>query len=1112
MSNQLNGAVNGLKKTVSALTSVATVLSLSGMAYLAPMSAMAAVPSDYGLTEGNTISASGTNDPDVYIVNAQGYKRLFLNPVIFSFYGHLGGFANVKSVSAAARDAFPTSGLFRNCETNEQAVWAVEVNGEDTAVLHHVNISGEAAVSQDANFFKKVFCINNNEYAWYTKSSVAYTSLSQVPVYSRVPGATPTPSGSLSVSLASDNPASGTVLETQSLADLAHFSVNGSGTVTSVELTRLGVSGDTTVSDVYLFVNGVRVSDAGNVSSGKVTFSNGSGLFTAPANVSVRATIADSTAGQTLGFAISKVNGTTVSASGNLFTIASDPATLATLSVGAATGPGSFDPQNDVNVWQSTFTVSNEDVWLKRLSIREIGSVNSSDIRNLRLFVDGVQVASDMDLDAEGYATFLSNVELKTGNRTVKVVADVVGGSSRTMEFSLRGYYDVDAVSEGYGVGVKASNTFPVTVSAASTIGSASVTAIKASDSPSGDLVDDASDAVLGRFTLTAYGEQIKVETLTFRASVSDDTIDSLRNGRVLINGVQYGSTTTLATTGDTDASSSFTVNYTLQPGVAVIVEVRADLHEASGDTDTVSADDIVSVILDGGADRNNAQGISSATTLDVPGSNIESNNQTVKAGSMSVSKYSAYANQSVVVPNSNLKLAHFVITGGSAEDVNINTLNVGFTGADQWAASNLSNVIVKVTNASGGLIVQTSPKSTVTGSDADNAYSVNFTLPKNTSYHVEVWGAVSSFTVAGGNDTLTTTLDTSGTSAQSAATVTGSQATGQVLTAATGSIASAVSGANPAAKIVAGNSTSSAAAFDFTATSDNFTIYELVFDMDSGSLAAGAVANVIVKDGSTVVASAPLNGSSVSFTGLNVTVPNNDTKTLTVDLQYGNVGVGAASTAANAKLNLESFKARDSVGNITTSTTERSGNNIYVHRSYPSIAAVALPSSVLVAGEVVLSKFNLTANANTVGVKKIVWDISKSSDAVLASAAASAKLLVDGSDVSTLGAFTSTGIGAGQTAGTITFIFTSEYQISSGVAKLFELKDTVSSLGSTGSIVTQLKTDTAAAGPNTYAIVAATGANLVWTDRSDTSHSESTDDWMNDNLLNSSTSQALSK
>jgi hypothetical protein len=136
----------------------------------------------YNLEEGDLISNS--SDPDVYIVNSYGYKRLFLNPIILSFYGHLGGFQNLHPVPSVARDALPTSGLFRNCETGDQSVYAVEVTSEDGGVFHHVQLSGEAAVTQDPEFFKKVFCINTNEFNWYPQG-IPYTSLSQVPVYVR---------------------------------------------------------------------------------------------------------------------------------------------------------------------------------------------------------------------------------------------------------------------------------------------------------------------------------------------------------------------------------------------------------------------------------------------------------------------------------------------------------------------------------------------------------------------------------------------------------------------------------------------------------------------------------------------------------------------------------------------------------------------------------------------------------------------------------------------------------------------------------------------------------------------------------------------------------------
>lgn len=136
------------------------------------------------LTEGDTISAAGSSDPDIYIANQYGYKRLFLNPVIFGFYGHLHGFAGVKSVTPLTRDTLVTSGLFRNCETNDQRVYGLEVTGEDTGLLHWVNTSGTQAVTDDPSFFSKVFCINTNEFNWYQKGS-DYTSVNQVPMYSR---------------------------------------------------------------------------------------------------------------------------------------------------------------------------------------------------------------------------------------------------------------------------------------------------------------------------------------------------------------------------------------------------------------------------------------------------------------------------------------------------------------------------------------------------------------------------------------------------------------------------------------------------------------------------------------------------------------------------------------------------------------------------------------------------------------------------------------------------------------------------------------------------------------------------------------------------------------
>lgn len=137
------------------------------------------------LKEGDLISASDYGDPDIFIINSFGYKRLFLNPVIFNFYGHLGGFHRVKKVTPEVRDSYVTSGLFRNCEISGGKVYGVEITEEDKGNLHWVNTPGEQAVKDDADFFKKVFCINNREFGWYPKSTV-YSSVKQVPDYTRI--------------------------------------------------------------------------------------------------------------------------------------------------------------------------------------------------------------------------------------------------------------------------------------------------------------------------------------------------------------------------------------------------------------------------------------------------------------------------------------------------------------------------------------------------------------------------------------------------------------------------------------------------------------------------------------------------------------------------------------------------------------------------------------------------------------------------------------------------------------------------------------------------------------------------------------------------------------
>jgi hypothetical protein len=1157
MSNPLNGARNGFIKAASVLTSVATLVSLSGFAALAPLATSAAVPSDYGLKEGDTVSATGSSDPDVYIVNALGYKRLFLNPVIFGFYGHLGGFSKVKSVSATARDAFPTSGLFRNCETNDQKVWAVEVTGEDTGTLHWVNLSGDAAVAQDANFFKKVFCINNNEANWYTKSSVAYTALSQVPVYSRVgtPSSTPVAGGSVMASLAPDNPSSGTVIAGQGVASLAHFRLTNTNSyavaVNSLTFQKQGVAGDSTFANTYVFtvtpgttIYGTRLTDANTPSSGVINFTGGtssSTIITVPAggyvDIAFRSDVAASTGGQTMGVSLTSVNGATVSGlSGNLFTVASAPSDLASAQFAAstslipATAGVTSDPLKDTVVWQDTVSINSKNILLRRFALRQTNSINSADVSNFRLLVDGNQVAQVQNLDTNGYVTFVmpTPATLLTGTRTIKVLADITGGTSRKLTMSLRSTADVGMLDSNYGTGVTAtlpSGTFPLTAGDI-TINSGSIVVQKDSTSPSGNVVKGGSDVPIGRWTFTSYGEPTKVSTLTAGVHTGTGTEKAFRNGRIMAYPVgnsaaaqQFGSTTTLvAMPTGTSASTSYTVNLTINPGTPMIVELRADIYDNVSSTDVTAATDTFTADLYTGS--GNGQGMVSLATSNVPTARVDANQMTIQAGSATISKYANFTDQTITTPSANKKIGDFVVTGSTNEAINVNTLTLDVTVGAGANINNLSNVYLKWNG------VPTSVKSTVTATG--NSYSIsNATLPINSSVHVEVYADLGTIT-AGSTATIQTKVAVSGITAQSAQTVNtqanGTSSTaaavtfsGQTLTVAAATITTALDAGTPVARNITAQGSTDVSKFNFTATNDNSIISELQLKTAASSSQQGIASVTLKKSDGTVVGTLPLTQSGASqfatFGGLNLIVPANDPNglSLTATVTTGTVGFNSATTGLNVAVTLDYIKsAPQSTGVIATDSTDRAGNAQYLYNAIPVVTAPStLPQGALLVPafqDVVKFTIAPTGTANAViGWNTVLLTVAKNTNPKIASSGM--VFLEDGVDITSNVEILTNAIGTGQTTGWIRIKANNaagEFQVPAA-GHTYELKANITNASTAGDNIAVTVTQPSSHISVTTRAGAAfntASASFVWTDRTDNSHSTSSIDWENDYLI----------
>jgi hypothetical protein len=932
---------------------------------------------------------------------------------------------------------------------------------------------------------------------------------------------TPTQTGPVAAMLATDNPASGTLVATQATADLAHFAFSGTGVVTNVTLQRIGVSADSTPSNVYLFDGATRLTDAASVSNnGMVTFNNPSGIFTVGGmkTIKVKSDIATGTSGQTLGmklvsFTVSgSTTATAANVSGNIHSIAS--ATLATVGAGTVTPSGAtLNPGSNVTLWQSTLTVGERDVMAKRLAFRQVGSAPSSAFQNFKLYVNGTQVATAAGMDVMGYVTFdLSSapVTLAAGSRVVRVDADVVSGASRTVQLSLRQAADADFVDSSFGVNVTPTST-PWAASAASYIGGTTggtLTIEKDVSSPSTNLTLGGNDLDLGTFKVTAYGEAMKIETLRATFTSSDGTVGSLRNGRILVNGVQYGSSSTLLEDSTTPGYTSYTLNYTVMPGTPVMISIHADAYDNDGTNNLTAADTILAKIATGSS---NVTRVDSLGSFSSPAADVSANTLTVAAASLTLTKNSTYANQNTTLPATNFKIGSWNLAGSSVEDVLLTTLSfdVDEVVSTEFDEGDLTNMYAVVKNSSGTIVAQPSPLGTVGATD--NNFSINYTLIKNQNLTVELYANLAddgSDSAIDAADSFKTDLTVTGTSMISgqAVNASGGDIDGQTVAYGAASITATQDAATPVASIVYDNQTVTSAAFKFAAVTSGYNVTDLTFTLAD----ATNVQNVMLYDGSTLVATQP-GAATVTFSGISWNVPSNTNKVLTVQLQLGTVGVGAGTAGASLLTTLTAFTAQSTSTGVSAAGTESNpaGNAMYAYAAVPMVSTNNTSfTSTLNAGTNTLAKFDVVANGGTVNWKKMIFTISRATTG--AATLGTFKVWDTAGNTEVAGTPTVTDSSgdndcadAADTSCTVAFVATNEQAVSG--TKTYVLKATVG-----GTLTTDDYFATSIAQPSSfvastdYTTVAGTSASLVWSDVSAASHDTTTTDWNNGYLVKS--------
>jgi len=629
---------------------------------------------------------------------------------------------------------------------------------------------------------------------------------------------TTTTSGPLSVSLASDNPAAGNLIQGQATADLAHYMFTGTGTLSQVVLQRTGISDNSVFPNVYLYNGTTRLTDSASVNSnGQIIFNNVNVAVNGSLDLSVRADIVSSSTGVVestvqvtlTGYTVSGGTPNTVSIPGNSFYVNSGTGVLSTVSVGNNTVSlqSISAGTTGMALWSAPVSVNLHSVWLKSAAFDVIGSAPANAFANLGLFANGVKIATSTGVNSMGYITFdlsATPYSMPTGTTTLEVRGDVVNGSSRTVQLSLQHASDLMVTDSQVGVNVGITGLsgalFSINQGGVITINQGSL--VSQSDpafNSQTNVTGGATNVPIASYKLTSYGENVKVNTVTVTPVITGAPAAcnalaanaiALNNVTLYYNGAPIGSSQNATSVSGNGTSGGCTTlstltftpgsNLTIAGGTTGIFQVHADLVNGAG-TPQYSSGTITATVT-----ITQFQGITSGST----GSTAAltgSNPMTIQTGSLTVSQNAAYQNQTINPNTSGAKIGSFTLQNQStSEAVQVNSLTIGLCASATITSNACATPFTPLTNFStltlGGIPGTVTPVGQPT---ASNVFSTNFTIPAGGSQTVDIFANLG----ATNTGSVYTSLLPTAVGANSRVSITGTAIAGQAIGLSVGSL-----------------------------------------------------------------------------------------------------------------------------------------------------------------------------------------------------------------------------------------------------------------------------------------------------------------------------------
>lgn len=1016
----------------------------------------------------------------------------------------------------------------------------------DSDDIYYVDANGAKRLVSEAGFTANKF---NADYVvtgvadtitYTTGTSVTALETGLFPIASGTTVAPPVV-GSASVSLSATNPASGTAVMSAARYPMLKVNITaGSDADASVKLRieRSGLSVNADFASISFLDGAKQIGNTKTLNSNNECLSDS---IVVPAGTTKTITVAGNikvtaTSAGTAKFSVTEVvSSATVTAA---LPIAGNDMTLSNaVTLGTATGVrGSYDPNSgavdkEIGTTAYTFisyklTASGEDQQVEYIRFTNQGSIAASDLDNVKLYInneyytDGILDGDYVDFDFSSNPVTIA----KGAHKEFSLVADIIGGSGRSIDFDVDKTTDVAV--KGLDFGYYLTPSAALNAGNIVTVSAGTLTISKSNSVAVGNITEGSDEVELGAWIFKAQGEGVEISQSIFNVVVADTAVTAtVPDYSDVTNCAVYDESGTVLT-GAVDVAAADTVTFTdtisLPAGENILVlKCNLSVDFANDDTITSSTDT-------GTAASFVVKGTTTGDAItEAPATDITANVQTIKAGSLATYTASTPVAQTLVKGTTQAHFATFILDAtGSGEDVKVTQMVVANTPTDGLALPyDLSNVKLYVDGVPFSIVnnfdATTSVADTITYNLSGND---EFVIPKGTTVLVHVMADISASATTGDHIVDLSTITAQGNDTGETITSVPSGA-GQAMTlAANGTLTTSLDSSNPDASLIAAGSTGVLlTVLKMEATYEDIELDTIMLTADVTTAASSSVNDYVKlylydEDGNKVVETTPT--SSVTYT---ITVPdyvesngnwvsgfkvaNEDTNgaKLYVKADFSSIGSGLAGTSG-AQVGWKVGNALDIIatgkesGQGATEAGTANSNTHWVYKSVPTVAMVDLPTTILGNGTKTISKFSVTADAKgDIDLKKLSFTVATTS-CVLGD---STIILYDvtGSDTAM-----NTAVSSGA-SGLVEIVFTNPRTVSAGQTKTFELRGTISGAGTAGDTVsTELMGDAVFATetyPDTYALINAGAQNdFIWSDMSATSHAITTSDWTNGYLV----------